>query len=95
VLREIVRLGHDVVALARSDGSASKIAKLGAVPIAGDIETPEKWIGNLPLLQTVIHLAPRKRHRFIRLQRSLGWWLLTRIHSNVVVVAIVSGASQG
>jgi nucleoside-diphosphate-sugar epimerase len=57
VLREIVRRGHDVVALARSDDSASKLIELGAVPIAGNIETPERWIGNLPPLQAVIHLA--------------------------------------
>jgi nucleoside-diphosphate-sugar epimerase len=57
VLREIVRRGHEVVALARSDGSAKKIAELGAVPIAGDIGTPEQWIGALPTLEAVIQLA--------------------------------------
>jgi len=57
VLRELVRRGHDVVALARSEGSAKKIAELGAVPIAGDIGTPERWIGALPALEAVIQLA--------------------------------------
>jgi nucleoside-diphosphate-sugar epimerase len=57
VLREIVRRGHDVVALARSNDSASRVAELGAVPIAGDIGIPEQWIGALPALEAVIHLA--------------------------------------
>jgi hypothetical protein len=37
VLREVVRRGHHVVALARSDGSARKVVELGAVPLAGKL----------------------------------------------------------
>jgi nucleoside-diphosphate-sugar epimerase len=57
VLHQLVRRGHDVIALARSEGSAKKVAALGAMPIAGDIGTPEQWIGALPMLEAVIHLA--------------------------------------
>jgi nucleoside-diphosphate-sugar epimerase len=57
VLREIIRRGHDVVALARSERSAQKAGELGATPIAGDIASPERWTANLPPLDAVIHMA--------------------------------------
>jgi nucleoside-diphosphate-sugar epimerase len=57
MVRELVRRGHDVVALARSDASARKVAKLGAQPLNGDIERPEEWIAALPHLAAVIHAA--------------------------------------
>jgi nucleoside-diphosphate-sugar epimerase len=57
VLRELTRRGHHVVALTRSDRSAKKVTELGAVPIAGDIGSPEKWIGALPGVEAVIQLA--------------------------------------
>lgn len=57
VLRELVRRGHDVVALARSDSSSRKVTELGGTPLAGDIGTPERWIGALPPLEAVIHMA--------------------------------------
>jgi uncharacterized protein YbjT (DUF2867 family) len=33
IVRELIRWGHDVVALARSDASAKKVAELGALPM--------------------------------------------------------------
>jgi nucleoside-diphosphate-sugar epimerase len=57
VLRELVRRGHDVIALVRSERSAKKVAELTAMPIAGDIGTPEQWISALPTLEAVIQLA--------------------------------------
>jgi nucleoside-diphosphate-sugar epimerase len=57
VLREVIRRGHDVVALARSDASTRKLNELGAVPIAGDIGSPERWTTMLPPLDAVIHMA--------------------------------------
>jgi uncharacterized protein YbjT (DUF2867 family) len=47
VVRELIRRGHDVVALARSAASAQKLADLGAATIAGDISTPDQWLGAL------------------------------------------------
>jgi nucleoside-diphosphate-sugar epimerase len=57
VLREIIRRGHDVVALARSERSAQKAGELGATPIAGDIASPEQWTASLPPLDAVIQMA--------------------------------------
>jgi nucleoside-diphosphate-sugar epimerase len=57
VVRELIRSGHEVLALARSDASALKIAKLGARPVAGDIAMPEQWLATLPPLDGVIHAA--------------------------------------
>jgi nucleoside-diphosphate-sugar epimerase len=57
VLREVIRRGHDVVALARSDASTRKLTELGAVPITGDIGSPETWTAMLPPLDAVIHMA--------------------------------------
>jgi nucleoside-diphosphate-sugar epimerase len=57
VVRELVRRGHDVCGLARSDGSAAKLREFGATPIAGDIAAPEPWAGKLPHVDAVIHAA--------------------------------------
>jgi nucleoside-diphosphate-sugar epimerase len=71
VLREIVRRGHDVLALARSYDSASKVAELGAVPVADNIGTPEQWIGALPPLEAVIHLDCDFDSAMAEIKRSL------------------------
>ncbi len=57
MVRELIRSGYEVLALARSDSSAMKLAKLGATPVAGDISTPEQWLATLPPLDGVIHAA--------------------------------------
>ncbi len=57
VVRELVRRGHAVHGLARSDGSAKKLAELGATPLPGDIASPERWVGTLPYIDAVIHAA--------------------------------------
>jgi nucleoside-diphosphate-sugar epimerase len=56
-VRALIECGHQVRALARSDSSASKLADMGATPVAGDIASPERWIAELPLLDAVIHAA--------------------------------------
>jgi len=57
VVRELIRCGHDVCGLARSDASATKLAESGATPVAGDIASPERWAEGLPLVDAVIHAA--------------------------------------
>lgn len=57
VVREVIRRGHDVVALARSERSERKVRDFGATPIAGDIGSPERWTAMLPPLDAVIHMA--------------------------------------
>ena len=56
-VRRLIERGHDVWALARSDNSSSKLAGMGATPVAGNIASPERWIARLPLLDAVIHAA--------------------------------------
>jgi nucleoside-diphosphate-sugar epimerase len=57
VVRELIRRGHDVCGLARSDASAAKLSQLGATPLAGDIASPGQWTGKLPIVDAVVHAA--------------------------------------
>jgi nucleoside-diphosphate-sugar epimerase len=57
VVRELIRRGHNVWGLARSDASAAKLRELGATPVAGDIAAPEQWAGRLLVVDAVIHVA--------------------------------------
>ena len=57
VVRELVSRGHQVHGLARSQASGTKLAGLGAMPLAGDIAAPEGWTGRLPQIDAVIHAA--------------------------------------
>jgi nucleoside-diphosphate-sugar epimerase len=56
-VRGLIKRGHDVWALARSDTSAAKLGESGATPVAGDIASPEPWAGTIPLVDAVIHAA--------------------------------------
>src|SRR5205085_2553842 len=57
VVRALVGRGHHVIALARSNSSATKAASLGANPLGGDIAAAERWLPALPTLDAVVHLA--------------------------------------
>jgi uncharacterized protein YbjT (DUF2867 family) len=57
VVRALVGRGHHVIALARSDSSATKAASLGANPLSGDIAAAERGLPALPPLDAVVHLA--------------------------------------
>jgi nucleoside-diphosphate-sugar epimerase len=57
VVRELVKRGHEVVALVRSNSAAQKVTRLGARARNGDIKSPHDWIGRLPPLGAVIHVA--------------------------------------
>jgi len=57
VVRALVTAGHDVCALARSDGARRTLAALGASPIAGDIRAPEAWAGAVLEVDALIHAA--------------------------------------
>ena len=57
VVRELIRSGHEVMALTRSEASAARMTQLGALPIAGDLATPGRWLDALPPLQGVIQAA--------------------------------------
>lgn len=55
VVRELVRRGHEVVALARSATSAETLRRLGAEPVAGDITQPQGWLAHLPAVDGIVH----------------------------------------
>jgi uncharacterized protein YbjT (DUF2867 family) len=57
VVRELIRCGYDVIALARSEEAARKVVTFGARSLAGDISAPERWLESLPPLDAVIHAA--------------------------------------
>jgi nucleoside-diphosphate-sugar epimerase len=57
IVRELVRRGHEIHGLARSDVSAARLAELGAAPHPGDIASPERWVGTLPHIDAMIHAA--------------------------------------
>src|ERR1700686_3037181 len=57
VVRELIGRGHEVLGLARSEASATKLASFGATPLRGDIASSETWTGRLPQLDAVVHAA--------------------------------------
>lgn len=57
VLRELVRRGHEVVALARSAASGATLERQGATVLRGDVAAPQGWVSALPTVDGVIHLA--------------------------------------
>ena len=57
VVQELIARGHEVLGLARSEASATKLAGCGATPLPGDIASPQAWTGRLPQLDAVIHAA--------------------------------------
>jgi nucleoside-diphosphate-sugar epimerase len=56
-VREIIARGHEVLGLARSEASATKLRQSGATPLSGDIAAPERWVMTLPHVDAVIHMA--------------------------------------
>jgi nucleoside-diphosphate-sugar epimerase len=57
LVRELLRSGHQVTALARSADSARKASAAGAIALAGDISAPEYWIDSLRSVDAVVHAA--------------------------------------
>ncbi|MCX6234055.1 MAG: NAD(P)-dependent oxidoreductase [Bacteroidetes bacterium] len=48
LLPRLVKKGHEVFALTRSDNKIEKIKEIGAVSISGDIRKPQEFKNNLP-----------------------------------------------
>ena len=55
--RVLVRRGHRLTGLARSETSAKKLRDIGGEPLIGDIARPASWIERLPPVDAVVHLA--------------------------------------
>ncbi len=45
VTKELLRAGHEVMGLCRSDWSARRLEHLGATPLPGDLRDPGPWAG--------------------------------------------------
>jgi nucleoside-diphosphate-sugar epimerase len=57
VVRVMVGRGHELFGLARSEVAAAKLRQSGAMPLAGDIGSPETWAAGLPPPDAVVHMA--------------------------------------
>jgi nucleoside-diphosphate-sugar epimerase len=57
VVRALIRRGHRLTGLARSETSAERLRDAGSLPLMGDIASPASWIEQLPPIDAVIHLA--------------------------------------
>ena len=57
VIPELIRTGHQVIGLARSDASARTVAELGAEPLAGDLDNLDLLARAASDADAVIHLA--------------------------------------
>ena len=49
--------GHQVSALARSNASAERLARLGCEVLIGDMRDPKTWIGQLGACGAIVHTA--------------------------------------
>jgi nucleoside-diphosphate-sugar epimerase len=79
IVRELVRRGHEVHGLARSEASAAKLAALGATSLPGDITSPERWVGTLPHVGAIIHAACDSSTAMGEIDRRLLGVLLPRL----------------
>jgi nucleoside-diphosphate-sugar epimerase len=59
MIPKLVESGHNVLALARPASSDEKLRALGAMPIRGDLETPDRL--SLPPIDAVVHGAAHFR----------------------------------
>ena len=57
VLRELVRCGHEVTALARSERSVKALASMAAHVLPGDLRQSGAWVPHLPPLDAVVNVA--------------------------------------
>ncbi|HFD87010.1 MAG TPA: NAD-dependent epimerase/dehydratase family protein [Gammaproteobacteria bacterium] len=55
-VKSLVKRGDTVYGLARSRESEDRLQQLGAIPVPGDVYTPERWIRHLPDMDYVINV---------------------------------------
>ena len=57
VLPELLRAGHSVLALARSDAAEQKLVENGADVVRGDLRNPKEWSESIHEVDAVVHVA--------------------------------------
>ncbi|MER7841951.1 NAD-dependent epimerase/dehydratase family protein [Streptomyces sp. NPDC096040] len=72
LVRRLLREGHSVSALVRSETSAAKVSALGAKPVRGELTDPTTWRSEVTSSDVVFHLAAetdvaadRERHELV------------------------------
>jgi nucleoside-diphosphate-sugar epimerase len=89
VLRELVRCGHTVTALARSDESGTKLASMGANVLKGDLRQPSQWVQHLPPLDAVVNVAGTFADDEEETDRQLLDHILPRLRYNAAPVRFI------
>lgn len=82
VVAALVRRGHRVAGLARSDAAARRLAAMGAEPLPGDIRAPERWLPAVDRADGVVHAATDFGSDMAALDRGLMDALLPRLSAN-------------
>ena len=57
LLERLIREGHQVKALARSQQSTQTVSNLGATAVSGSLENIEDWANSLKEMDILIHCA--------------------------------------
>jgi nucleoside-diphosphate-sugar epimerase len=57
VAARLVRAGHEVSGLARSEAATRTLQSLGVTPVPGDLGDPVEWIGVLQNCDSAVHIA--------------------------------------
>ena len=82
VVAALLRRGHEVTALARSDASARKLSAMGAAVLPGDACSPGTWLPAVDRVDGVIHAATDFSSDMAALDRALLDALLPRLSAN-------------
>ncbi len=82
VVAALLRRGHEVTALARSDVSARRLAAMGAAVLPGDARSPGSWLPAVDQVDGVIHAATDFGSDMAALDRTLLDALLPRLSTN-------------
>jgi len=57
VAKRLKKRGHEIVALVRSDESATRVVAQGYQPVFGDMRAPEGWKSEAARADALIHAA--------------------------------------
>lgn len=82
VVAALVRRGHAVTGLARSDASARRLAAMGTEILLGDARAPEPWLPEVDRADAVVHAATDFGSDMAGLDRGLMGALLPRLSAN-------------